>query len=71
MTLAAGINLLGMPLVAFIAIQLTMRGIVRIVRFQISSLLSKRLIAVTVARKTCVIVNVITISQAQIIGIAR
>lgn len=48
--LAAGINLLGMALMAFIAIQLAMRGIVRIVRFQIGSLLSKRLIAIAVTR---------------------
>ena len=48
--LAAGINLLGMALMAFIAIQLAMRGIVRIVRLQIGGLLSKRLIAIAVTR---------------------
>ena len=50
MALAAGIDLLGMALVALIAIQLAMRGIMRIVRFQIGSLLSKRFIAITVTR---------------------
>lgn len=50
MALAAGINLLGMALMAFIAIQLAMRGIVRIVRLQIGSLLSKRLVAIAVTR---------------------
>ena len=48
--LATGINLLGMALMAFIAIQLAMRGIMRIVRFQIGSLLSNRLIAIAVTR---------------------
>ena len=63
--LAAGINLLGMALMAFIAIQLAMRGIVRIVRLQIGSLLSKRLIAIAVTRQTRIVVDIIAIGQAQ------
>ena len=71
MALPAGINLLGMALVALIAIQLAMRRIVRIIRFQVGSLLSKRLIAITVTRQARIVVNIIAIGQTQIVSIAR
>ena len=67
----AGINLLGIALWHSLQFSWPARGIVRIVRFQIGGLLSKRFIAITVTRQTRIVVDIIAIGQAQIVGIAR